>query len=144
MNTDSHNLASVAGISRHFYMDSEDTVRNLKLKNKHAVSISPPILRSITGQSFLVGDSHSPGRQIFKAINIRNSLHIHSFCNRFLGRFPFNGLYRSDPNYFLCINGKIWSMFLKYLAKMDLILMLSKFSGQISQKPKCFVFYSTI
>jgi hypothetical protein len=27
-------------------------------------------------------------------------------------------------------------MFLKYLAKMDLILMLSKFSGQIGPKPK--------
>jgi hypothetical protein len=26
------------------------------------------------------------------------------------------------PSVFLCINGKIWSMFLKYLAKMDLIL----------------------
>jgi hypothetical protein len=38
---------------------------------------------------------------------------------------------RSDPNYFLCINGLcFWSMFLKYLAKMDLILMLSKFSSQ--------------
>ena len=35
-------------------------------------------------------------------------------------------------------------MFLKYLAKMDLILMLSKFSGQIGRKPKCFVFHSTI
>jgi hypothetical protein len=28
-------------------------------------------------------------------------------------------------------------MFLKYLAKMDLILMLSKFSGQVGPKPKC-------
>ena len=34
-------------------------------------------------------------------------------------------------------------MFLKYLVKMDLILMLSKFSGQIGPKPKCFVFHST-
>jgi hypothetical protein len=32
---------------------------------------------------------------------------------------------------FLCINGKISSMFLKYLAKMDLILILSKFSSQL-------------
>jgi hypothetical protein len=48
------------------------------------------------------------------------------------------------PDSFLCINGKIWSMFLKYLAKMDLILMLSKFSGQIGPKPKRFVFHSTI
>jgi hypothetical protein len=37
----------------------------------------------------------------------------------------------------------VWSMFLKYLAKMDLILMLSKFSDQIGPKPKCFVFHST-
>ena len=51
---------------------------------------------------------------------------------------------RSDPNFCLCINGKIWSMFLKYLAKMDLILMLSKFSSQIGPKPKRFVFQSTI
>jgi hypothetical protein len=35
-------------------------------------------------------------------------------------------------------------MFLKYLAKMDLIQMLSKFSGQIGPKSKCFVFHSTI
>jgi hypothetical protein len=35
-------------------------------------------------------------------------------------------------------------MFLKYLAKMDLILILSKFSGQIGPKPKRFVFHSTI
>jgi hypothetical protein len=40
------------------------------------------------------------------------------------------------PDSFLCINGKIWSMFLK--AKMDLILMLSKLSGQIGRKPKLF------
>ena len=33
-------------------------------------------------------------------------------------------------------------MFLKYLAKMDLILILSKFSGQIGPKPKRFVFHS--
>ena len=26
---------------------------------------------------------------------------------------------RSDPNFCLRVNGKIWSMFLKYLAKMD-------------------------
>ena len=32
---------------------------------------------------------------------------------------------------------------MKYLAKMDLILMLSKFSRQIGPKPKCFVFDST-
>jgi hypothetical protein len=51
---------------------------------------------------------------------------------------------QSDPNYFLCINGSIWSMFLKYLAKMDLIQMLSKFSGQIGPKPKHFEFHSTI
>jgi hypothetical protein len=52
---------------------------------------------------------------------------------------------RSDPNFFfLCINGMIWSMFLKYPAKMDLILLLSKISGQIGPKPKCFVFHSTI
>jgi hypothetical protein len=41
----------------------------------------------------------------------------------------------SDPNSFLCINGTIWSMFLKYLANLDLILILSKFSGQIGPKP---------
>jgi hypothetical protein len=35
-------------------------------------------------------------------------------------------------------------MFLKYLAKMDLIQILSKFSGQIGPKPKCFVFHSII
>jgi hypothetical protein len=51
---------------------------------------------------------------------------------------------RSDPNFCLCINGKIWSMFLRYLAKMDFILILSKFSGQIGPKPKRFVFHSTI
>jgi hypothetical protein len=55
-----------------------------------------------------------------------------------LGRFPFNGLTGHTQIVFLCINGKIWPMFLKYLAKMDLIQMLSKFSGQISPKPKCF------
>jgi hypothetical protein len=31
-------------------------------------------------------------------------------------------------------------MFLKYLAKMDLTLILSKFSSQIDPKPKRFVF----
>jgi hypothetical protein len=46
----------------------------------------------------------------------------------------------SDPNFCLCINGKIWSMFLKYVGKMDLILILSKFSHQIGLKPKCYVF----
>jgi hypothetical protein len=35
-------------------------------------------------------------------------------------------------------------MFLKYVAKMHLILILSKFSGQIGPKPKRFVFHSTI
>ena len=35
-------------------------------------------------------------------------------------------------------------MFLKYLAKMDLILTLPKCSGQIGPKPKYFVFHSTI
>jgi hypothetical protein len=35
-------------------------------------------------------------------------------------------------------------MFLKYLAKMDLILILSKFSDQIGPKPKRFVSHSTI
>jgi hypothetical protein len=59
--------------------------------------------------------------------------------NQIYGRFPFNG-----PNSFLCINGTIWSLFLKYLANLDLILILSKFSGQIGQKPKRFVFHSTI
>jgi hypothetical protein len=63
---------------------------------------------------------------------------------RILGRFPFNGLTGQTQIVFLCINGKIWSMFLKYLVKMDLIQMLSKISGQIGPKPKCFVFHSTI
>jgi hypothetical protein len=31
-------------------------------------------------------------------------------------------------------------MFLKYLAKIDLILILSKYSDQIGLKPKCYVF----
>jgi hypothetical protein len=63
------------------------------------------------------------------------------FSYRLFGRFPFNGHDRSDPNSFLCTNGKIWSMFLKYLAKMDLIIMLSKFSAQIGLKPNvlCFI-----
>ena len=66
------------------------------------------------------------------------------------GRFPFNGLTGQTQIVFLCINGKIWSMFLKYLVKMDLIQnylksMLSKFSShEIGPKPKCFVFHSTI
>ena len=51
---------------------------------------------------------------------------------------------RSDPNFCLRVNGKIWSMFLKYLAKMDFIIILSEFSGQIGPKPKRFVFQSTI
>jgi hypothetical protein len=50
----------------------------------------------------------------------------------------------SEPNFCLNINGKIWSMFFKYLAKMDLVLILSKFSGQIGPKPKRFVFHSII
>ena len=58
-----------------------------------------------------------------------------NYLNINLGSFPFNGLTGQTQIVFLCINGKIWSMFLKYLAKMDLILMLSKFSGQISSKP---------
>jgi hypothetical protein len=61
-----------------------------------------------------------------------------------IGRFPFNGLTGQTQIVFLCINGNIWSMFLKYLAKMDLIQMLSKFSGQIGPKSKRFVFHSTI
>jgi hypothetical protein len=48
------------------------------------------------------------------------------------GRFPFNGLTGQTRI--------IFSVSIKYLAKMDLILMLSKFSGQIGPKPKCFVF----
>jgi hypothetical protein len=67
-----------------------------------------------------------------------------SFDQGFNGRFPFNGLTGQIRILHLCINGKIWSMFLKCLAKMDLILMLSKFSGQIGREPKCFVFHSTI
>jgi hypothetical protein len=39
---------------------------------------------------------------------------------------------------------KIWSIFLKNLGEMDIILMLSKFSDQIGTKPECFVFHSTI
>ena len=46
-------------------------------------------------------------------------------------RFPFNGLTGQTR-----IFGKIWSMFLKYLAKTDFILISSKFSGQIGPKPK--------
>ena len=52
------------------------------------------------------------------------------------------GFSRSEPivvTPLLCINGKIWSMFLKYPAKMDLILMLSKFSGQIGPNVLCFI-----
>jgi hypothetical protein len=35
-------------------------------------------------------------------------------------------------------------MFLKYLAKIDLIQMLSKFSGQIGPKSKCFVQFNNL
>jgi hypothetical protein len=48
------------------------------------------------------------------------------------------------PEFFSLYQWKIWSTFLKYLAKMDLILMLSKFSDQIGPKPKCFVFHAKI
>ena len=36
----------------------------------------------------------------------------------------------------------IWSMFHKYLAKMDLILTLSEFSGEKDPKPKRSAFHS--
>ena len=55
------------------------------------------------------------------------------------GRFPWPD--RSDSNFCLCM---IWSVFLKYLAKMDLILILSKLSGEIGSKTNRFVFHSTI
>jgi hypothetical protein len=53
------------------------------------------------------------------------------------GRFPFNGLTGQTRNFvsIAMTNVKIWSMFHKYLAKMDLILILSKCSGQIGPKP---------
>jgi hypothetical protein len=58
-----------------------------------------------------------------------------------LGAFHLNGLTSQTRilNY-----GKIWSIFLKFLGKMDIILMLSKFSDQIGTNPECFVFHSTI
>jgi hypothetical protein len=40
------------------------------------------------------------------------------------------------PEFFSLYQWKIWSTFLKYLVETDLILMLSKFSGQIGPKPK--------
>jgi hypothetical protein len=49
---------------------------------------------------------------------------------------------KGAPNFCLTINGMIWSMFLKYLARMHPILILSKFSGQIGSKPKRFLFAS--
>jgi hypothetical protein len=64
---------------------------------------------------------------------------------RTFGRFPFNGLTGQTRILFsISMERPGLCQFLKYLAKMDLIQMLSKFSGQISPKPKCFVFHSTI
>jgi hypothetical protein len=75
-------------------------------------------------------------------LHFPNSKHL-----RGIGRFPFNGLTGQTRILFsVSMERSIWSTFLKYLAKMDLILILSKFSGQVGSKPKCicFVFNSTI
>jgi hypothetical protein len=64
------------------------------------------------------------------------------FCK--LGAICINSLTGLTRIFVSLINGMIWSMFLKYLAKMHLILILSKFAGQIDPKPKRFVFHSTI
>jgi hypothetical protein len=67
-------------------------------------------------------------QQYFTSIWRTDPISFHTgLCT--LGHFPFNGLTGQTQIVFLGINGKIWSMFLKYLAKMDLIQMLSKFSG---------------
>ena len=47
-------------------------------------------------------------------------------------------------NFCLGINGKICPTSLETLAKMGLLLIWSKFSGQKGPKPKCFVFHATI
>ena len=79
------------------------------------------------------------------SVNFIHLLHLTSSscekCN--YGLFPFNGL-TGQTRILFSVPMERSGLFLKYLAKMDLILILSKFSGQIGPKSKCFVFHSTI